>query len=234
MTHLHPVELITYAAERLGSIRDQVTFLGGAVLALMVTEQGAKPPRPTKDVDVAIELTSRFGFYELEEALRAKGFQNAMEGPICRFKHGAIILDVMPTDPAILGFSNRWYLAAIRTSEQYVLENGITINLITPACFLATKMEAFDSPTREDHGDMVVSRDFEDIITLIDGRPTIAHDVLSAEPEVRVYLQERFSRQLNHPNWHDGVEAHVFDGRAEVVIERVADFVNSRSDIVNG
>jgi hypothetical protein len=74
-----------------------------------------------------------------------------MEGPICRFKHGVIILDVMPTDPAILGFSNSWYPASIRTAQRHTLENGITINLITPACFLAAKMEAFDSPTRDGH-----------------------------------------------------------------------------------
>jgi len=231
MSLLPPIELITYAAERLGTICDQVTFLGGAVVALLVTEQGAKPPRPTKDVDVAIEPTSRLEFYEVEEALRAHGFQNAMEGPICRFKHGALILDVMPTDPAILGFSNRWYPVAIRTAQQYTLDSGITINLITPACFLATKMEAFDSPTREDHGDMYVSRDFEDMITLIDGRPTIAHDVLAAEPDVREYLQERFALQMNQPNWRDGVEAHVSDSRAEDVIERVAAFVNPTNPI---
>ena len=41
MSLLSPIELITYAAERLGSICDQVTFLGGAVVALLVTEQGA-------------------------------------------------------------------------------------------------------------------------------------------------------------------------------------------------
>ena len=148
---MSPVELIEYVAERLGNVRGQVTFLGGAVVALLVNEQGAKPPRPTNDVDVAIELSSRIGSYELEEALRACGFHNAIEGPICRFKHGAIILDVMPTDPAILGFSNRWYPAAIRSAQPYKLKSGITINLITPACFLATKMEAFDSPTRDGH-----------------------------------------------------------------------------------
>lgn len=232
MSFLLPIELITYAAERLGSIRHQVTFLGGAVVALLVTEQGAKPPRPTKDVDVAIELTSRLGFYELEEALRAQGFQNAIEGPICRFKHGAIILDVMPTDPAILGFSNHWYPAAIRTAERYTLENGITINLITSACFLATKMEAFDSPTREDHGDMYVSRDFEDMITLIDGLPSIVDDVLGAEPDVREYLKERFLRQMNKPNWRDCVEAHVNDDRTEEVIARIAAFVNPSTTII--
>ena len=66
-------------------------------------------------------------------------------------------------------------------------------------------MEAFDFPTREYHGDLFVSRDFEDMITLINGRPTIVQDVLAAEFEVREYLQERFSRQMNQPNWRDGV-----------------------------
>jgi hypothetical protein len=73
---------------------------------------------------------------------------------------------------------------------------------------------------------MYLSRDFEDVVTLIDGRPTISQEALSAEPEVREYLQNRFARQMREPYWTDGVEAHGDDGRAADVVERVAAFVN--------
>jgi len=102
-----PVELICYTAERLGSLCERVTFLGGAVVPLLLKDEGTRRPRPTEDVDVTIELATRQDFYDLESDLRLCGFQNVMEGPICRFRHGVVILDVMPTDAGILGFSNR-------------------------------------------------------------------------------------------------------------------------------
>lgn len=162
MSHLPPIELILSAAERLGDLCQEVTFLGGAVVSLLTTDRGVRPPRPTKDVDVVIEINGRMAYYELDRRLLELGFQNDMRGPICRYLHGVIMIDVMPTDPDVLGFSNSWYPLAIATARPHTLANGVTINLNTPACFLATKMEAFDSPTREDHGDMFTSRDFED------------------------------------------------------------------------
>ncbi len=220
-----PIELINYTAERLGVLCEHVTFLGGAVVTLLLTDEGSRPPRPTEDVDVAIDLTSRLAFYDLEKALRKRGFENVIEGPICRFRHGLVVLDVMPTDPNILGFSNRWYKSAIHDAVQHTLDNEITINLITPACFLATKMEAFDSPTREDGGKMNASRDFEDVVTVIDGRPSIALDVLAAEGKVREYLQKRFARLMGERYWIEGIEAHLDDyGRAAIVADRIREF----------
>ncbi len=226
MNPVPPVELIEQTAKRLGNLTDQVTFLGGAVVALLVTDLAARPVRATKDVDVAIELASRTASYELEEALRLRGFRNAIEGPICRFIHGPYVLDIMPTASEILGFTNRWYSLAIHTAERKTLSNEVTINLITPACFLATKMEAFDSPTRLDHGDMYASRDFEDIVTLIDGSPDIAEKVISATNEVKHYLQERFRRQMNDPRFDEGLEAHLEDGRVDIVLQRIHSFVS--------
>ena len=222
-----PIELIHVAAERLGSLREHVTFLGGAVVTLLVTEEGSRRPRPTEDVDVAIELASRQDFYDLEDALRKCGFQNVIEGPICRFKHGVVVLDIMPTDPEILGFSNRWYKAAIRDAVRYTLENEFTINLISPACFLATKMEAFDSPTRQDHGDISSSRDFEDVVTVIDGRSNIAQEILDADDDLRDYLQGRFAQLMSNRYWIEGIEAHLNDpGRGAIVAERICTFTN--------
>lgn len=62
---------------------------------------------------------------------------------ICRWRYDDIILDVMPTDEKILGFSNRWYPAAIQSASEYVLSDVITIRLIAAPYFLATKLEVF-------------------------------------------------------------------------------------------
>ena len=59
-------------------------------------------------------------YHALEEKLRALGFQNPLddEKPIlCRWKFRGIKVDVMPTDAAVLGFSNRWYGTGIANAE---------------------------------------------------------------------------------------------------------------------
>jgi hypothetical protein len=53
-----------------------------------------------------------------------------------------LIIDVMPTDPGMLGFANRWYRPAFAHAATIELA-GYKFRLISPAYFLATKLEAF-------------------------------------------------------------------------------------------
>ncbi len=57
MRAVPPIELLNYAAEKLGDLCPEVVFLGGAVVSLLTTEKGGLPPRFTNDVDVAIEIS---------------------------------------------------------------------------------------------------------------------------------------------------------------------------------
>jgi hypothetical protein len=54
---LDSVQAIRFVAERLDLLTERMVFLGGATLGLLVTERGAAPPRPTKDVDLVVEIT---------------------------------------------------------------------------------------------------------------------------------------------------------------------------------
>ena len=51
-------------------LRNQVVFLGGSVVSLLITETAFAGIRPTKDVDVIIETSNRSGFHHFEESLR--------------------------------------------------------------------------------------------------------------------------------------------------------------------
>jgi len=104
------VENLATAARLLGELADEVVFVGGAATGLLLTDPAAPDVRPTLDVDVVVEVASRTAYYRFEERLREHGFLEAPEEEvICRWKHreGKIILDVMPTDEGILGFSER-------------------------------------------------------------------------------------------------------------------------------
>ena len=100
--------MVERIAPALGPLRNQVVFIGGSATGLLITDPMAAAIRVTKDVDVIVEVTTHGGYYRVEKALRAQGFRNdTSEGaPLCRWCWEDLLLDVMPTDPAILGFSN--------------------------------------------------------------------------------------------------------------------------------
>lgn len=206
---LPPVEMIREVAKLLGELREDVAFLGGAVVGLLVTDPAAREPRPTQDVDVVVEVASRLEYNQLEDRLRALGFVNVMEGPVCRFQHNDVILDVMPTLQEVLGFGNKWYTPALENSAWMDLGGGTTGRVITAPYFLATKFGAFESPDREGHGDYMASRDFEDIVTVVDGRPGVIEEVSQAEPDLKAYLSERMTEHSESPYFEEGVAAHL-------------------------
>lgn len=74
---------IEQVAKALGDLCNEVTFLGGAVLPLLITDPAAGPVRPTKDVDVIVEAMSYGQYARFEAHLRAQGWQNVPD-VICR------------------------------------------------------------------------------------------------------------------------------------------------------
>lgn len=50
------IDLLELAAGALGPLLDEVVFVGGATVTLWITDPGAPPVRPTKDVDGREEL----------------------------------------------------------------------------------------------------------------------------------------------------------------------------------
>lgn len=99
-----------------------------------------------EDVDVVCEVASRVKYHQLGDRLRARGLQEAMGTPvICRWRSDdpQLVLDVMPTDPDILGFSNPWYEEAISSAVTVTLESGAEIRAAAPPALVATKLCAW-------------------------------------------------------------------------------------------
>src|SRR5580704_11788366 len=96
------------AAAKLEPMLDQIAFVGGCVTGLLLTDPAAAPIRPTLDVDAITAIGSYAEFTLLESRLRDLGFHqpHAEGAPICRWKSGELLLDLMPTDSSILGFAN--------------------------------------------------------------------------------------------------------------------------------
>ena len=100
-------------------VLDELVFVGGCTTGLFITDPAAGGIRPTKDVDAIVDVTSYAKYMALAERLRALSLREDVTpgAPLCRWRHGQLIVDVMPTDAAVLGFSNRWYPAAIQTAQ---------------------------------------------------------------------------------------------------------------------
>lgn len=217
-----PIEMLNHASTQLGDLCQEVVFLGGAVVGLLLTEQGGRPPRVTKDVDVAIQVgSSILDLHALDRRRLDLGFRNDMEGPICRYLHGITVIDVIPVNSETTVGVNPWYPLAIATAWKHTLNNGITINVIEPACFLGTKMTAFRAPSREHHDDIFLSRDFSDMIRVIDGRATIVAEASETDAELKAFLMEQFGAVMKTAYLRDALQDYVEAGREDLVLNRM-------------
>lgn len=198
------IELLELAESALGELVEHVVFVGGATIGLWISDPGAPPTRPTDDVDVVVEVATRSDFYDFEARLRAAGFREDQEsGVICRWRHSnGLILDVMPSRAEILGFDNEWQAAALPYAIWIKLPSGARIRAAPPVYLLAMKLEAFKGRGK---GDYLASRDFGDIVALIDGRPELPEEVGSAPVDVRSYIAREISQLLSDPRAMDGL-----------------------------
>lgn len=182
------VELVAHA---LGPLMDDLVLVGGCAVGLLVTDPTRPPVRATGDVDLVTEVTPRSSYYALCERLKERGFHECAE-VICRWRLRDLKVDVMPCDEAVLTFTNSWYAQAAKTAQRQTLPSGRAIRVVSAPLFIATKLESFRS---RGHGDYM-HHDMEDIVLVLDGRPSIVEDVQSASPEVRAFLEDEFEALL--------------------------------------
>ena len=178
----HNLDLLAEAARLLKPLLGELVFVGGCTTALLITDKAAADVRPTFDVDAIAEITSYAAYADFSERLRKIGFaEDTTEGaPICRWLQKKTILDVMPLDEKILGFSNRWYKPAMESAEERELERGLRIRVVTAVYFCATKLEAFAGRGKDDY---LSSRDLEDLAAVIDGRAELVQEIRSAQED---------------------------------------------------
>jgi predicted nucleotidyltransferase len=216
------------AAKKLSPLLDHIAFVGGCVTGLLLTDPAAAPARPTLDVDAIVAIASYAEFTELESRLRDLGFhQSRAEGaPICRWLSGDLVLDLMPTNASILGFSNIWCGPALEHAQRIRI-GGAEIRLITASYFLATKLEAFHG---RGNRDFRMSHDLEDIVTFIDGRAELAGEIRAAPADLQEYLRREFAALLSNRDFLDALPGHLLPDAASqqrlgLVMKRMQQFV---------
>lgn len=216
------LKMLETVAEALGNdLREKLVFVGGCTTALFITDEIVlEGVRATDDVDLIVDLAGFAAWANLQETLREKGFAESQDDTvICRMRLGELKVDFMPDDEDILGFSNRWYAKGIETAVACKLTDALDIKRLTPELFIATKLEAY---LGRGGGDPLGSRDLEDILLIVDGRPDIVEEVLAADKDVRQYIEEQFKALLGDPEFDYFLEGNVRgpEGRVDIVRER--------------
>ena len=206
--------MIEVVAAALGDLLKDVVFVGGATTPLYIVDDGSPEPRPTEDVDCIIEIANRSEYNDLESKLRRKGFAHSSQknAPICRWVVQGIIVDIMPTDKDILGFSNHWYAEGTLNASKIALPSGREVSIFSLPYFIATKIEAFHG---RGSGDFRLSHDIEDIVAVLDGQ----HDfnALAHAPEtVSKYLKATFKTFLGDSRFTESLSGHFESGPTNV------------------
>jgi len=199
-----------------------MVFVGGCTTGLLVTDEFTKEQiRYTDDVDLIVDIMGYAAWADLQEQLKVKGFSIDMgEEVMCRMILDNLKVDFMPIDEQALGFTNIWYKDAVATAQDYVLTDTLTIKLITPEYFVATKLEAYLGRGK---GDALSSHDIEDLLNIFDGRASIVDDIASASEDLRNYISDQFKNLMADGNFEYAVQGTARNDadREQLIFERI-------------
>ena len=200
------IQQLELLAEKLGELRDAVVVVGGCAPALILDIGTAPDLRITDDVDILIHTPSYRGYIDFIDKLKAQGFVEREGDPIGRCASGELVVDVVPTEADVLGFTNRWYTQAFGKAVRKKLPSGKSIKTVTSVYFVATNLEAFKQRGRND---FMTSVDFEDIITVLMEHRTFEQELKEADLEVQKYISAQFKEIVSNQDYPHVLSAHV-------------------------
>jgi len=87
------IPLLEDAVRKLLPFLDEIVFVGGVTLGLLITDEAAAPIRGTTDVDVIAEIVMYADYIDFSDRLRRARFtEDAGEKPLtCRWHNGSLL-----------------------------------------------------------------------------------------------------------------------------------------------
>lgn len=209
------------AAKTLEPLLSELILVGGCAVGLLITDRARPATRHTVDVDLLTEVTPLSNYHALGDSLRRLGFVESQD-VICRWRKDELIIDVMPTDAKVLGFTNSWYELTAKMPTTTELPSGIQIRHITAPLFIATKIESFYGRGNGNY----LHHDIEDIINLVDGRPELLIEIQEAPSNLREYIEEEIDYFLADKTFVDTIQMHLLPTQEEqerrsIIVDRL-------------
>ena len=135
---------------------------------------------------------------------------------------------MMPLDEKALGFSNRWYRAAMKSAVTRRLADDIEIRVVTAPFYIATKLAAFKGRGK---GDLFGSRDLEDLISVVDGRAALVAEIQAGAVDLRAYVRAGFKGLLANPGFLDALPGYLLpdaasQSRIGIVLRRLEELAS--------
>ncbi|MGA3238474.1 MAG: hypothetical protein ABSG03_19440 [Bryobacteraceae bacterium] len=117
----------------------------------------------------------------------------------------------------------------MESSAMMRLTADLEIRVVTAPYFIATKLDAFKGPG---NGDFFGSHDLEDLVSVVDGRDTLATEIRAESAELRIYIQAQFKRLLAS-GFLDAVPGYLLpdaasQSRISIVLRRLEDLASIR------
>jgi predicted nucleotidyltransferase len=203
---LDAIQQLELLADKLGDLCEQIVVVGGCSPALILDARLAPDLRPTNDVDILVQADNYRKWINFTEKMKDRGFVVREGDPIGRYVSGELVVDVMPTEARVLGFTNRWYNKAFIHAVYQSMPSGRSIKTVTPVYFVATKFEAF---RHRGKSDLMASPDLEDIITILVEAPVFENELRESDAEVQQYISEQFKDLASQPNYPEFLSAHL-------------------------
>ncbi|CZO82938.1 Uncharacterized protein conserved in bacteria [Legionella pneumophila] len=180
-------EALYKAATLLKDLNEQVVYVGGRIVGLLITDSIEDDVRPTYDIDVALDLgrTDVVAHYSLQKKLESLGFKP--DGNVnCRYVLDDFMIDVMYTDGVLQGINSNWYQAGYDNAIEIQIKDK-KIKILNAVYFIATKLEAFTDRAYKNN-DYWDCKDLEDIINVINGRPELLVEIMNSPKDVVQFI----------------------------------------------
>jgi len=220
------IAVVAEIAEALKHIKQEMVFVGGAVVSLYTDDPAADEIRPTQDVDMTLNIINLNHWQQVQEQLAALGFHpNPFGHAICSYKYKNILVDIMASEDGPLGPANRWYKVGFK-NLQTVKANNQEIKILSAPCFLATKFEAFSNRG----SDYRTSHDIEDIVFVLDNRMKIVEEIAIDNIEIRKFIREQLQIIMQKGLMQEILMAHIHPlmlaERLPIVEDKIAQIIS--------
>lgn len=193
--------LIKTIALALGELNNKVVYVGGSVVCLYADDAAAEETRPTKDVDVFLEIATYGKLVKLQEQLATMGFYPEHEGGVmCRFKYKDILVNIMATKEVGWASADKWFEPGLKTLQPYKIDE-VTINILHISYFLAAKFNTFHDRGEDARTSGIGLQIPFDQLTLSDWQETLNVNLTSAfivtKAAVPAMIEKGFGRIIN-------------------------------------
>lgn len=220
------IAVVAEIAAALKEMKNEMIFVGGAVVSLYTDDPAADEIRPTKDVDMTLHILNLGHWEKVQEKLSILGFYPDPFGhAICSYKYKDIPIDIMAMNDGPLGPANKWYAIGAKSAWSVQVKEQ-EIKILSAPCYLATKFEAF-----KDRGnDYRTSHDIEDIIYILDNRISIAEEINQSDSIIKQFLIQELQNMINKGLLQEVLMAHIhplmIEERLPIVEEKITQILS--------